>query len=58
MNIRGNHTDTIIELMRNVKSKGSSLNLPVRWIDPTHPVAKINDGQKINLNLKYLTLFV
>jgi len=53
MDIRANHTDTIIELMRSSVGKGSPLNPPVWWIDPTNPVAQIiSDGKKINLNFR------
>lgn len=43
MIIHCNHTDTIIELMRNSVIKGSPSNPPVWWIDPTNPVAQIID---------------
>jgi len=53
MNIHANYTDTIIELMRSSVGKGSPLNPPVWWIDPTDPVAQtIADGKLIRLNFK------
>jgi len=52
MNLRTKYTDTIIDLMRSSVSKGSPLNPPVWWIDPTDPVAQtIADGKLIYLNL-------
>lgn len=54
MDIRGKYTDTIIELMRSSVGKGSPLNPPVWWIDPTDPVAQlIDDGKKITSVLMY-----
>ncbi|XP_060841150.1 myogenesis-regulating glycosidase-like [Rhopalosiphum padi] len=40
MNLRANYTDTIIELMRSSVGKGTPLNPPIWWIDPTDPVAQ------------------
>lgn len=49
MDLRDNYTDTIIQLMRNSVAKGSPVNPPVWWIDPTDPVAHlIDDGKKIH----------
>jgi len=53
MNLRANYTDTIIELMRSSVGKGTPLNPPVWWIDPTDPVAQaIADGKQTYLNFK------
>lgn len=47
MDLRSNYTDTIVELMRNSVSKGSPINPPVWWIDPTDSQAhKIDDGKQ------------
>lgn len=52
MDLRGNYTDIIIQLMRNSVAKGSPVNPPVWWIDPTDPVAhSIDDGKKIDFFL-------
>lgn len=48
MNIRSKYTDTIIALMKDSVAKGSPLNPPVWWIDPTDPVAHaIDDGKTL-----------
>ncbi|XP_050054629.1 myogenesis-regulating glycosidase-like isoform X3 [Aphis gossypii] len=45
MNLRANYTDTIIELMRGSVAKGTPLNPPVWWIDPTDLVAQVIDNE-------------
>ncbi|VVC33348.1 Glycoside hydrolase family 31,Glycoside hydrolase superfamily [Cinara cedri] len=45
MDLRNNYTDTIIQLMRSSVVKGSPVNPPVWWIDPTDPVAQIIDDE-------------
>lgn len=47
MNLRSNYTNTIINLMLSAVSKGSPVNPPIWWIDPTDPIAHvIDDGKK------------
>ncbi|XP_001952691.2 myogenesis-regulating glycosidase [Acyrthosiphon pisum] len=52
LNLRSNHTDTIIDLMRSSVSKGSPVNPPIWWIDPTDQVAqKIDDEFLLGENI-------
>lgn len=49
MDLRSKYTDTIIQLMKNTVSKGSPVNPPIWWIDPTNSEAhSIANGMKTN----------
>lgn len=46
MDLRGNYTDVVIELMRK-SVNGSPINPPIWWIDPTDADAyAIDDGKE------------
>lgn len=54
MNLRNNYTDTIVDLMKNTVAKGSPVNPPVWWIDPTDPDAHdISDGNEMIQSMFY-----
>jgi len=58
MDLRNKHTDTIIELMRTNVAKGSPVNPPVWWIDPTDPIAhSIADGKLSNIPFSIRLLY-
>lgn len=54
MDLRSKYTDTIIELMKNTVAKGSPINPPVWWIDPTDSIAHSIDDGKNNKICIYL----